>query len=519
MKNKRGVLFAEWIICCLLVFFGLSKIPVQADNSEASGKCGEDVSWTFDRQTGVMTISGSGAMWDFRDDAEEYDYHECPWEEWKPFISTVRFQGSVTVVGADSFYNCWNLQVIEFTDSITDIHPFAFMGCPIRSLQLPPMLECLGQQCFWGSLVEAVVIPDSVWYLGDGFSGCPELKYVYIGVPSGGYIYDSGVFANCPKLETIEVSPDNIALKSVDGVLFSKDGKTLVQYPGGKKGRTYSIPEGVTSVERCSFWGVENLKTVIFPDSIEYIDGVAFSSDIENYVFRGDVPAFDDRESLNIWNNPRGYYPRYNKTWTDPDSLGLSNEDGLFKVTWIPYGWEKSSDGWTFVDYDGVMKKNTWLKTGGKWYYFDRQGLMQTGWQKISDKWYYFNTSGAMVTGWQEISGKWYYFSASGSMVTGWKQLNGKWYYFKSSGAMQTGWQEISGKTYYFKSSGAMAANEWCGGWWLNANGTWTYNYKASWKQNAKGWWYGDTSGWYAKNCTITIDGKSYTFDANGYMQ
>ena len=84
---------------------------------------------------------------------------------------------------------------------------------------------------------------------------------------------------------------------------------------------------------------------------------------------------------------------------------------------------------------------------------------------------------------------------------------------------MVTGWKTIEGKTYYFKENGAMAAKEWCNGWWLNANGTWTYKYKASWKKNSKGWWYGDTSGWYAKNCTIKIDGKSYTFDANGYMK
>jgi len=84
---------------------------------------------------------------------------------------------------------------------------------------------------------------------------------------------------------------------------------------------------------------------------------------------------------------------------------------------------------------------------------------------------------------------------------------------------MVTGWKTISGKTYYFKSGGAMAAKEWCSGYWLNADGTWTYPYKAKWTHNSKGWWYGDTSGWYAKNVTIIIDGKSYTFDAQGYMK
>ncbi len=187
----------------------------------------------------------------------------------------------------------------------------------------------------------------------------------------------------------------------------------------------------------------------------------------------------------------------------------------------IPYtaGWQKDDTGWWYRWADGTYPKNRWEKIDGKWYHFDTSGYMQTGWQKISNKWYYLGTSGVMVTGWKQISGKWYYFNSSGVMQTGWQKISNKWYYFNSSGVMQTGWQTISGKTYYFKDNGAMAAKEWCKGYWLNSDGTWTYKYKASWKRNSKGWWYGDTSGWYAKNCTITIDGKSYTFDANGYMK
>ena len=103
--------------------------------------------------------------------------------------------------------------------------------------------------------------------------------------------------------------------------------------------------------------------------------------------------------------------------------------------------------------------------------------------------------------------------------MTGWQKIGAKWYYFNTSGIMQTGWQVIGGKDYFFKSSGAMAANEWVKGyWWLNKDGTWTYKYKGSWKKSGGKWWFGDTSGWYAKNTTITIDGKKYTFDAKGYL-
>ncbi|MBO4872017.1 MAG: N-acetylmuramoyl-L-alanine amidase family protein [Lachnospiraceae bacterium] len=142
------------------------------------------------------------------------------------------------------------------------------------------------------------------------------------------------------------------------------------------------------------------------------------------------------------------------------------------------------------------------------------------GWRRNAYGWWYMREDGTYpVNQWEKIGGKWYHFDARGYMQTGWLKVDGKWYYLSDSGAMVTGWKTIDDKTYYFKASGAMAASEWCNGWWLNANGSWTYPYKATWRKNAKGWWFGDESGWYAKNCTITIDSKSYTFDANGYMQ
>ena len=102
-------------------------------------------------------------------------------------------------------------------------------------------------------------------------------------------------------------------------------------------------------------------------------------------------------------------------------------------------------------------------------------------------------------------------------MATGWVKDGDTWYYMNSSGAMVTGWVKVNNTWYYMKSSGAMAANEWCEGYWLNANGSWTYQPKGSWKKNNQGWWFGDTSGWYAKSTTQKIDGVDYTFNAAGY--
>ena len=136
----------------------------------------------------------------------------------------------------------------------------------------------------------------------------------------------------------------------------------------------------------------------------------------------------------------------------------------------------------------------------------------------MGSDWYYYANDGTMYAGrWLSYGRIWYYFAADGKMVANDFVASGKWYYFNASGAMQMGWRTLDGKTYFFKGNGAMASREWCQGYYLNANGTWTYKPKASWVKEDGGWKYQDTSGWFAKNETVTIDGKQYTFDADGH--
>ncbi len=177
---------------------------------------------------------------------------------------------------------------------------------------------------------------------------------------------------------------------------------------------------------------------------------------------------------------------------------------------------EDHSNGYEYVSYSGKTADYIAVDL-----YMDRarEGWVQYGKEWLGDNadWYYFEHN-TPVKNWKKINGKWYYFNTGGVMQTGWQKISGKWYFFAGSGAMQTGWKTISGKTYFFKADGSMAANEWCKGYWLNADGTWTYKPKASWKQNKKGWWFGDTSGWYAKSGWQLIDSKWYYFDAKGYI-
>lgn len=63
------------------------------------------------------------------------------------------------------------------------------------------------------------------------FTGC---SLVTVDIPAAVEAIDSFAFADCPLLTAINVSPDNQFYRSVNGVLYSKDLKELLQFPAGK---------------------------------------------------------------------------------------------------------------------------------------------------------------------------------------------------------------------------------------------------------------------------------------------
>ena len=95
---------------------------------------------------------------------------------------------------------------------------------------------------------------------------------------------------------------------------------------------------------------------------------------------------------------------------------------------------------------------------------------------------------------------------------------NGWWYEFENGDYPKNEWKQIDGAWYYFKADGYMAANEWCDGWWCDADGVCRYAGQGTWKSDASGFWFEDTTGWFAAGSWQKIDNHWYYFKANGYM-
>ena len=102
------------------------------------------------------------------------------------------------------------------------------------------------------------------------------------------------MFYMCPLLENIEVDENNQHYKSIDGNLYDKDGKTLIQYALGKKDTAFVIPDSVTSIGRYAFSGCSSLTSIEIPDSVTSIGDDAFynCSSLTNITFEGNIPSY-----------------------------------------------------------------------------------------------------------------------------------------------------------------------------------------------------------------------------------
>ena len=86
----------------------------------ASGTCGDNLTWTLD-STGLLTISGTGKMYDFTS--------ASPWYSYRDSINSVEFDGEITSIGMRAFSGCSSLTGVTIPDSVTNIGYMAFSDC------------------------------------------------------------------------------------------------------------------------------------------------------------------------------------------------------------------------------------------------------------------------------------------------------------------------------------------------------------------------------------------------------
>ena len=152
----------------------------------------------------------------------------------------------------------------------------AFTTSTIRKITFPETLRSLGGSCFSFSFhLREATLPDGIRVLEEGcFRDCGIQKLL---IPSKAAVVGS-ICEGCERLEEIVVMPGNETVKSIDGVLFSADGETLITYPANKADTEYVIPFGTVHITESAFKCAKKLEKVEITEGVRSAGERAFYS-------------------------------------------------------------------------------------------------------------------------------------------------------------------------------------------------------------------------------------------------
>ena len=250
-----------------------------------SGMCGENVTWSFDEATGVLTISGTGDMyentpvdkWEYyplRESVKEVVVQEgvtsityCAFGSREytdssayPNLSTLSLPSSVKVIESYAFYKS-GLTNIEFSEGLETIDKEAFNNTSLSGdLVLPQTLNSIGQTAFSNTYITSVNLHAGMILGGHAFMKCNSLKevtipkdliYLMTGTSNAGR--SNGAFSECAGLKKVTI------------------------YGGGLVHVAFSSIEN--GLGRELFLNCTSLKEVaIKSDDIEYVEKATFNA-------------------------------------------------------------------------------------------------------------------------------------------------------------------------------------------------------------------------------------------------
>ena len=329
---------------------------------EFEGQCGDNAYWAFDEETGILTILGEGAMYDFEGE-------EASWYVYKDNISNVIIKFGITTIGDNAFYGYTSIASIEIPNSVTNIGYYAFMNCSsLTSARIPNSVNTIERGAFARCGFTTIEIPSSVTSIEEGaFFACSKLASIT--VDENNSVYDNR--NNCNAI--IETKSNKLIAASQNTVI-PNDVAIIDNYTFGEcyNKTSITIPNSVTTIGVHAFNSCINLESIEIPNSVTSIEECAFhgctslkSTTIGNNVTHIGQHAFAGCKSLT---SVTSHIPA-DKLFTTHQIFISIDLDAC--TLYVPYGAKETyaaTDGWNEftniveLEYSGLCGENAFYK-------------------------------------------------------------------------------------------------------------------------------------------------------------
>ncbi len=351
MKNKIYIMITLMII----LFLGLTSSTSYANEEDKNLILENETKVSNGYERNIQTYANTASVNDF---TYKIENNEATITGYVGSVSSMVIPTKienykVTRIGNGAFYQNKVITSATIPETITQISEGAFADCVnLTKITIGNNVQNIGAYAFQNTKITQINIPATVTFISNlAFFKCPNLTNVNISSNNNTYFFENGAILNknkteiymylfarkektytvpatvtkicqesfindylekiiipkattqiecnyfcftTPALKTIEVNRDNTKYTSVNGILYSKDKKTIYAYPAGKKESSFSIPVGTENINSCAFYNTQYLKTIIIPNTVKYIDttGFRYSEGLEEITIPESVTEF-----------------------------------------------------------------------------------------------------------------------------------------------------------------------------------------------------------------------------------
>lgn len=245
-----------------------------------SGTCGENLTWVYDQESCVLTISGTGSM-------DDYDTQSRPWSSSiTDKAKSLVIREGVTTIGKEAFKQFYKLQSISIPTSLQSIGDKAFYSSEHIILSELTGNYSIGEYVFhWNKGITRLTISGNIKIGHYAFQGCDNLQSLTI--KDNVSIEGNNAFDSCDRLKSVTIGGNvNMlgrntfdACDSLSTVQIQEGIKTLPDklFYRCQQLANVTLPSSLETIKNGAFEKCDSLKSVNLPNNLKSIEQYAFA--------------------------------------------------------------------------------------------------------------------------------------------------------------------------------------------------------------------------------------------------